>query len=44
MMLGSIAERLGRPPVLALTATPAGGAGRHRPQLRMRDPFRTSAS
>ncbi len=40
MMLGSIAERLGRPPVLALTAT-ASPAVRDdvAHQLRMREPF-----
>ncbi len=40
MMLGSIAERLGRPPVLALTATASPGVRddiAH--QLRMRDPY-----
>jgi ATP-dependent DNA helicase RecQ len=41
MMLGSIAERLGRPPVMALTATagPDVQADIVR-QMRMRDPFR----
>jgi ATP-dependent DNA helicase RecQ len=41
MMLGSIAERLGRPPVMALTATagPEVQADIAR-QARMRDPFR----
>jgi ATP-dependent DNA helicase RecQ len=41
MMLGSIAERLGRPPVMALTATagPEVQADIAR-QMRMREPFR----
>src|SRR5690606_14351259 len=41
MMLGSIAERLGRPPIVALTAT-AGPEGQEDivRQLRMRNPFR----
>jgi ATP-dependent DNA helicase RecQ len=41
MMLGSIAERLGRPPILALTATaPPEVQLDIAKQLRMRDPFR----
>jgi len=41
MMLGSIAERLGRPPILALTATaPPAVQQDIALQLRMRDPFR----
>ncbi len=41
MMLGSIAERLGRPPILALTATaPPEVQADIAVQLRMRDPFR----
>jgi ATP-dependent DNA helicase RecQ len=41
MMLGSIAERLGRPPILALTATaPPEVQADIAEQLRMRDPFR----
>jgi ATP-dependent DNA helicase RecQ len=41
MMLGSIAERLGRPPILALTATAPPEVQRDIAlQLRMRDPFR----
>ncbi len=41
MMLGSIAERLGRPPILALTATaPPEVQDDIREQLGMRDPFR----
>jgi ATP-dependent DNA helicase RecQ len=41
MMLGSIAERLGRPPMLALTATaPPEVQEDIAEQLRMRDPFR----
>src|SRR5690606_34979199 len=41
MMLGSIAERLGRPPIVAVTAT-AGPEVQDdiARQLRMRDPFR----
>ncbi|MEX2569694.1 MAG: ATP-dependent DNA helicase RecQ [Gemmatimonadota bacterium] len=42
MMLGSIVERLGRPPVLALTATaPPEVQLDIAKQLRMRDPYRT---
>jgi ATP-dependent DNA helicase RecQ len=42
MMLGSIAERLGRPPILALTATaPPEVQLDISKQLRMKDPFRT---
>jgi ATP-dependent DNA helicase RecQ len=41
MMLGSIAERLGRPPILALTATaPPSVQDDIIEQLAMRDPFR----
>src|SRR5690606_17809966 len=41
MMLGSIAERLGRPPILALTATaPPEIQEDIARQLHMRDPFR----
>jgi ATP-dependent DNA helicase RecQ len=41
MMLGSIAERLGRPPILALTATAPPEVQKDiGEQLRMRDPFR----
>jgi ATP-dependent DNA helicase RecQ len=41
MMLGSIAERLGRPPILALTATaPPAVQDDIIAQLRMRDPLR----
>jgi ATP-dependent DNA helicase RecQ len=41
MMLGSIAERLGRPPVLALTATASPGVQDDViEQLGMREPFR----
>ncbi|MBW3554006.1 MAG: ATP-dependent DNA helicase [Gemmatimonadetes bacterium] len=41
MMLGSIAERLGRPPILALTATATPDVQRDVvEQLRMDDPFR----
>lgn len=42
MMLGSIAQRLGRPPILALTATaPPEVQADIAEQLRMNDPFRT---
>ncbi|MEX2582779.1 MAG: ATP-dependent DNA helicase RecQ [Gemmatimonadota bacterium] len=42
MMLGSIAERLGRPPILALTATaPPEVQADIAEQLHMRDPVRT---
>ena len=42
MMLGSIAERLGRPPVLALTATaPPEVQDDIAHQLKLRDPFHT---
>jgi len=41
MMLGSIAERLGRPPVVALTATAGPDVQADiMKQLRMRDPYR----
>lgn len=41
MMLGSIAQRLGRPPILALTATaPPEVQADIAEQLRMKDPFR----
>ncbi len=41
MMIGAIAERLGRPPVLALTATATPDVREDIvAQLRMRDPFR----
>lgn len=41
MMLGSIAERLGRPPILALTATaPPEVQADIAEQLRMKEPFR----
>ncbi|HSH44905.1 MAG TPA: ATP-dependent DNA helicase RecQ, partial [Longimicrobiales bacterium] len=44
MMLGSIAERLGRPPILALTATATPAVQDDIvTQLRMRDPFRLTA-
>ena len=41
MMIGAIAERLGRPPILALTATATPAVQRDiTDQLRMRDPHR----
>jgi ATP-dependent DNA helicase RecQ len=41
MMIGSIAERLGRPPILALTATATPDVQRDiTDQLRLRDPLR----
>ena len=41
MMLGAIAERLGRPPILALTATATPDVQRDiTSQLRLRDPYR----
>lgn len=44
MMLGSIAERLGRPPILALTATATPDVQRDIiAQLGMRDPYRWMA-